>query len=221
MKKILAFLISALMLFATLPASVLAAENSSEIDQLMSEACSVFPEYAATIRGERIATYSRSKANTTNEMVVYEVKEISENRTMFYMELSDGSAYVSNVVRSSADYSENIELVDRYTGSGGATTIVTITIVRADNRNEYVIAENVMYTTVAQGNASINSTGDTSRSTADVRYVNSRNQSGTTPACLTITADYQTPYYSSPVDSTYKFYVSGTSVWATMDGDPI
>lgn len=96
MKKIISFCLVALMLVSVLPVGAFAAQDEQdEREQLLAQACSVFPEYAAAIRGEAAATYSLPASDNRNEVVFTETREISDTETLSITQMASGDIIVT------------------------------------------------------------------------------------------------------------------------------
>lgn len=122
MKKIISFCLVALMLVSVLPVGAFAAQDEQdEREQLLAQACSVFPEYAAAIRGEAAATYSLPASDNRNEVVFTETREISGTETLTITQLASSDIIV---MHTSYDY-DNLENTDSSISYVGPDTIGT------------------------------------------------------------------------------------------------
>ena len=104
MKKLISFCLAALMMIAVLPIVALAAGNDQvERDQLLTLACSIFPEYADIIQGETVATYSLPSSDNPSEVVFTETRNISNKESLSITQLASGDVIVLD---ASYDYTE-------------------------------------------------------------------------------------------------------------------
>ena len=96
MKKILSAVLSVLLFLTIFPTSVNAEERTlSEQEQLIEDACAIFPEYAKTIRDISRSSSTSPRTNDARKVVISETRDISENRSINFTQFSDGLVTLS------------------------------------------------------------------------------------------------------------------------------
>lgn len=100
MKRVLSILLAAVLLFTMMPFAAFADESeASERDELLAQACEVFPEYASMIRGEYVAPQSLPQ-DGGNEKLFEEHRDISDTTTMSIVGYMSGDVYVTTQTTS-------------------------------------------------------------------------------------------------------------------------
>lgn len=96
MKKILAVLFCALMVFSAMPVAASAAtEAENERDELLALACAVFPEHTDVIRNQEMPNVScQTQSDGTIEVVTKETRAVSDDTELTYIEYSDRTAAI-------------------------------------------------------------------------------------------------------------------------------
>lgn len=154
MKKFVAAFIAALLLVSSLSTTVCAnSAQSIARDDLVREACEVFPEYTLKIRGIGIRNNMRSALG--ERCVVHsETRRFKENEQISYVEYSDGLVMIA---RSS--YSPVLHPLYSSSTTGGTdyTTYITATMSYSD---EVFQASSVKYTIYDSQYDKITSAGD-------------------------------------------------------------
>lgn len=89
MKNCLSLILALVLMLTVLPMGALAAENTSERDEILEKACVAFPEYAAKIAADTLPA-SALRSAEPQKMVFTETRAISENEFIVYTEYSDG-----------------------------------------------------------------------------------------------------------------------------------
>lgn len=93
MKKLVSFCLAVIMIFAILPVSAFAAENTlSEQEQLFAEAREVFPEYASLIHRNTVATCVAPAGE--NPIVSVETRNISDTESMSIVQYANSDVIV-------------------------------------------------------------------------------------------------------------------------------
>ena len=102
MKKLVSFCLAVIMIFAILPVSAFAAEDTlSEQEQLFAEAREVFPEYASLIHRRDVTTYSAPSGE--NPIVSIETLDISDTESMSIVQYASSDLIV---VKKAYDYTK-------------------------------------------------------------------------------------------------------------------
>ena len=158
MKKIIAFIISFVLFFSMFPLSVFASEDTpSEYDELIEQACKVFPEYASAIRDEIISYNARNRSIETEEIVYQETRSISDTESLGIALTSSGNAIV---LRNIYDY------FDLTVPSSSESDITTVgvygkTTVQVASDGYYFKLPNVKYIIYYTGSDHFSHYGDT------------------------------------------------------------
>ena len=121
MKKLLAILLSLVMVFTLVPLGVLASEaEESNHTTLVDKAVAAFPEYAERLLNPNYTSaYSRSA--TDRVLVVKETRSISGTESITYAEYSDGVILLSDY-----DFTYDSSLDNSYHGSTSRNVVIDI-----------------------------------------------------------------------------------------------
>lgn len=96
MKKLLAMLLSLIMVFSLVPLAVSAAEmETSSHSALVDKAVVAFPEYAERLLNPSYFS-TRARGVTDSVLVVKETRPISDTESITYAEYSDGRIFLSD-----------------------------------------------------------------------------------------------------------------------------
>lgn len=161
MKRLFSPLIAIILLFTTVLFPASAAENN-EYEQLLSSACEIFPEYAASIRGDVAST--RALSNYCDNTVVFsETRMVAENDYLTCTEYANGSIVLTEV--SSGDdccFDYDLTTNSYSSSSGGTTRNITIKAAYVGlyySSGTYFKLSNIIYTTASGAYGTINSAG--------------------------------------------------------------
>lgn len=94
MKKIIAILLCVVILSSSLVLTTSAA-STSERDAVLNMACELFPEHAATILGQKIATHDDKSLPQKRVKVFEDTRSYSDDSALTYTEFSDGVAMLT------------------------------------------------------------------------------------------------------------------------------
>lgn len=121
MKKLLAMLLSLIMVFTLVPLGVSASEvEESNHTTLVDKAVAAFPEYAERLLNPSYSsTYARSA--TDRVLVVKETRSISDTESITYAEYSDGVILLSDY-----DFTYDSSLDNSYYGSTLRNVVIDI-----------------------------------------------------------------------------------------------
>lgn len=124
MKRFLSPFLAVIMLFTVMPFGVFATENeTSERDELIAQACEIFPEYASIIRGENVANYSLPRGKNSNEKIFEERRDISETASMSITGYMDGNVYI--VKQTGYGYELDASTSNIYSSTSGVRGFVS------------------------------------------------------------------------------------------------
>lgn len=159
-KRMFSILLVFYFIFVLFPTGVFAKENGNLTqEELSTLVCSAFPEYACKIMGSNISSnYTRSDA--TNRIVHKEVRKISDNVNVLYLEYEDGF-----VVYWAEQYDPDIIFDDAYGSDDILYFNCRITLSNNYNSQVFVVSD-VRFQIDHSGFDSITSCGDISDSTA-------------------------------------------------------
>ncbi len=121
MKKWISFVLSFALLIGVLPFSVSADEEENIANQLVTDACIIFPEYASKISSKHNGINPASIPAESKTLLVQESRPLTNSTTIHYSEYSDGTIMLAS---DSVSYSTTV--VDSVTG--GVKTTYTINI---------------------------------------------------------------------------------------------
>lgn len=98
MKRVLSILLAAVLLLTMMPFAAFADESEASVhDELIAQACEVFPEYAEIIRGSGEMISPFVTYSTGNVVVYSETRSISDNHSMTISQYSDGAVAISDL----------------------------------------------------------------------------------------------------------------------------
>lgn len=95
MKRYLSFILVFVLMLTILPMSVYATEcEDSEQETVIAQACAVFPEYAALIRGE-VSTFTVPNNSDEPPVIIFqETRPLSTHERITYSQFSDGNGII-------------------------------------------------------------------------------------------------------------------------------
>ena len=100
MKRVMSILLAAVLLLTMMPFAAFADESeASKRDELLAQACEVFPEYASMIQGENVAPQSLPQ-DGGNEKLFEEYRDISDTTTMSIVGYMSGDVYITKQTTS-------------------------------------------------------------------------------------------------------------------------
>lgn len=214
MKKLISFILAAVVLLGLVPVHALASESSSITrEDVIAMACEVFPEHEAQIRGDtpiQVASSRNANDDLLGNIVVCETR-MNENGEIFtYRQYSRGLSFVQcfldirNLVTSS--------------GSGYANRKCDLYFT-CNASDEVLIVKNFSYTLVQGGYDVINNYGTINTSTAIAKITGYQlrenasnnayvNYSATyTPNVQSIHADIKVTFHVEVGDESCTYYV--------------
>lgn len=93
MKRLFTIILSLVLVISMIPVGTVAAEDTSERDELIALACEVFPEYAVFIQNNNSTSRSGSLSEKT-EVLFTETRSVSDNERITYVQLSSNGAII-------------------------------------------------------------------------------------------------------------------------------
>ena len=154
MKRFISVVLTCILILTMLPIGTFAAETDTTRQDLEQLACTIFPEYADTIRGENIGNV-RSVAS--NDLVICITRPVSEDATMTYTEYANGIAVATYC-------SHTLTITESKAGTGYAYRKADIKMI-CNASSQYLYVKGLEYTFVQNGYDTINNAGSTSQST--------------------------------------------------------
>lgn len=209
MKRFLSAFFAVVLVFTMLPFGALAAEDGTSVqDELISQACNVFPEYAEKISRHFCSNQLQSQSlnDYSSKIVHSETRAISDDAVLTYTEYSSGI-----VTLASAKY--NASFTTEGTDVSGSITYVTATLkgtVSNVGCSNVFIAEDFTFAIYANGYDRITSLGNyyvTNGGSIESAGIGRQIETATNPA----TAYFRTIIYynSGAFNGLYTFSLRG------------
>lgn len=129
MTKFVSLCLAFLMVVSILPNKATASEVSrSRKEELLSLACDVFPEYAASIRSESASIYGIPRTENADKVIISETRNITETQSLTYAQYASGRSVVVNMVDDSSLFDPDL-VKDEFTNfTGGKYGTVSIEV---------------------------------------------------------------------------------------------
>lgn len=210
MKKAVSLLLCVIILCMSMPAVAMASENDSERDQLIADACAVFPEYAGMIQNQEQNGIPKvvTRASTTNELVFSATRPVSDDKYILFSEYSDGTLLVT-------EYETKCTKTENSHSTSGSYKNYDVNIeATMAGVNGYFKVSNVKYSLITSQYDRITSTGTESKSgkcTSGTLSVSRLNETATQKATLI----YDLYFQFGPG----SYYTKWTELTFTVGGD--
>lgn len=220
MKRMMAFILSFVIIVCHYPLNVSASENTlTEYEKMISLACEVFPEYRTEFIEPSLLTNCNQRGISTCEVIYSETRQYDDSAFLTYTKFSDGL-----VVLASGDPTDTKTITSYGSGSGGTTYTMTLKLV-CPGYNGYFLLENVSFTTASGSYDVIHNCGSAAGSTVYSYSFSGSNMSESTTSDAYVR--YSITFYSDlpGMNSyyryraiTYTFYVGNNSYWSVIQG---
>lgn len=192
MKRMLALILIWVMILTSTTLPVHATEQD---DDLLSKACIVFPEHSSKILGTVSPVRATGRSSSSNNTVISETRPVSDREYITYTEYADGQIILTDV-RGTNPFSYNKTINSYFSGSGGSTTDITITVqyVGQSSTTGKFMLENIIYSNSSEALSVINSAG-TASVTGSFDYDSSKttivyNETNSAPAKIRYVLSY-------------------------------
>ena len=161
MKRFLSCFLAFVMVITAFPFTAMADDTNDAVrDEIISQACSAFPEYASRIVAQENArsTYAMPRSADTPTIIVNETRSVDENSYVNYVEYSNGAILLSNY-----DTTYTTTTIDRETSAYAAHVTVDIKATRTGISGYFKI-DDLKYSLINGGYDFISDEGTASRS---------------------------------------------------------